>query len=93
VSTLRESGHGRVKVSVQDTGQGISKEDLHHIFDRFYRGRNHTNRADGSGIGLAVVKELVEAHKGRVWVESEEGEGSTFHFILPVGEGERITIQ
>ncbi len=93
VSTVRESGHGRVKVSVQDTGQGISKEDLPHIFDRFYRGRNHTKRADGSGIGLAVVKELVEAHEGRVWVESQEGEGSTFHFTVPVGEGERIAPQ
>ena len=93
VDRARESGHGRVKVSVQDTGQGISKEDLPHIFDRFYRGRNHTKRADGSGIGLAVVKELVEAHEGRVWVESQEGEGSTFHFTVPVGEGERIAPQ
>jgi signal transduction histidine kinase len=71
-------------VSVSDTGQGISEEELPHIFDRYYQGAQpKEKRSGGSGIGLTVVKELVEAHKGKVWVESAPGKGSTFFFILP----------
>ncbi|MBI2958000.1 MAG: HAMP domain-containing histidine kinase [Chloroflexi bacterium] len=71
-------------VSVSDTGPGISEHDLPHIFDRYYQGQQpRDKRSGGSGIGLAVVKELVEAHGGRVWVESAEGEGSTFFFTVP----------
>ena len=71
-------------VSVADTGQGISEQDVPHIFDRYYQGAQpREKRAGGSGIGLAVVKELVEAHKGKVWVNSAPGEGSTFFFTLP----------
>ncbi len=81
---VSSDGGKAVVVSVADNGQGISSEDLPHIFDRFFRGSQpRTNRVAGSGIGLAVVKELVEAHKGRVWVESKEGKGSTFHFTVP----------
>ncbi len=83
VAVSAENGKA-LTVSVTDNGQGISAEDLPHIFDRFYRGAQpKTSRVAGSGIGLAVVKELVEAHKGRVWVESKEGRGSTFHFTVP----------
>jgi two-component system sensor histidine kinase BaeS len=85
VSGSEDRSHLRsLGVSVADTGQGISSEDLPYIFNHYYRGTQPAEkRADGSGIGLAVVKELVEAHKGRVWVESKEGEGSTFYFTLP----------
>ena len=77
-------GGESLTVSVADTGQGISSEDLPYIFNHYYRGRQPAEkRADGSGIGLAVVKELVEAHKGKVWVESKEGKGSTFYVTLP----------
>ena len=72
-------------VSVSDTGQGISKEDLPYIFNHYYRGTQpREKRADGSGIGLAVVKELVEAHRGKVWVDSVQGKGSIFYFTLPI---------
>ena len=82
--TRARSGGESLTVSVADTGQGISPEDLPYIFNHYYRGTQPAEkRADGSGIGLAVVKELVEAHKGKVWVESKEGEGSTFYFTLP----------
>jgi two-component system sensor histidine kinase BaeS len=75
-------------VSVADTGQGIAQEDLPHIFDRYYQGMQaKEKRVGGSGIGLTVVKELVEAHKGRVWVQSAPGQGSTFYFTLPVPLG------
>ena len=71
-------------VAVADTGQGISEEDLQHIFDRYYQGSQPKGkRSGGSGIGLTVVKELVEAHKGNVWVESAPGKGSTFFFTIP----------
>jgi len=71
-------------VSVADTGSGIPPEDLPHIFDRFYRvDRSRTRASGGTGLGLAVVKQLVESQGGRVWAESELGRGTAFHFTLP----------
>jgi two-component system sensor histidine kinase BaeS len=82
---------GRLVVSVADTGQGIPEDDLPHVFDRYYRGLEpREKRASGSGIGLAVVKELVEAHGGRVWAKSAHGKGSTFYFSIPAAEGPRV---
>lgn len=76
--------HPVVLVSVEDTGEGISKEDLPYVFDHFYRVDESRARASGgSGIGLAIVKHLVEAHGGRVWAKSEPEVGSTFFFTLP----------
>jgi signal transduction histidine kinase len=88
LSLLSEASSSRVLlVSVADTGQGISSEDLPNIFNRYYRGKQPAeSRAGGSGIGLAVVKELVEAHRGKVWVESTPGQGSTFYFTLPASD-------
>lgn len=75
---------GAVLVSVVDTGIGISPEDLPSVFDRFFRADRSRNRASGgTGLGLSVVKQLVEAHGGTVWAESEAGRGSVFHFTLP----------
>jgi signal transduction histidine kinase len=72
-----------VIIAVKDTGQGISPEDLHHIFDRFYRADKSRNRGGGgSGIGLTIAKQLVEAHGGQIGVVSELGKGSTFYFTL-----------
>ncbi len=65
-----------VRLWVQDSGSGISAEDLPHIFERFYRGRNVT--APGSGLGLSIVASLVQAHGGKVWAESEHGQGARF---------------
>ena len=76
-----EPGEGEVHFSVSDTGAGIRDEDLPHLFDRFYQARQ--TRRGGAGLGLAIVKGIVEAHGGRVRVESRVGEGSTFHFTLP----------
>lgn len=71
--------------TVADTGTGIAPEDLPYVFDRFYRANKSRNRASGgSGIGLAIVKQLVEAHGGRVGVESEVGQGTRFWLTLPV---------
>jgi len=74
-----------VEVSVKDTGDGIPPEHLPYIFDRFYRADR--SRATGStGLGLAIAKQLVEAHGGRIEVESEVGRGTQFTFTLPVAE-------
>ncbi len=75
---------GYVVTSVTDRGVGISPEDLPHIFERYYRAKGVQKR-DGLGLGLLITKMLVEAHGGKIWVESELGKGSTFSFTLPVG--------
>jgi two-component system sensor histidine kinase BaeS len=71
-------------VEVRDTGIGISREDLPHVFDRFWRSdRSRSRVTGGSGIGLAVVRELVRAHHGRVELQSELGQGTTARVVLP----------
>lgn len=78
-----------IRVSVQDNGPGMSGEAQEHAFDRFWRADSARNRDQGgSGLGLAICKGIVEAHDGRIWVESELGSGASFIFELPVGEEE-----
>lgn len=77
-------GPETVEVTVQDSGAGIGKTDLDHIFDAFY-----TTKADGLGMGLAIVRSIVEAHGGRVGAGSNPEGGATFSFTLPaVKEGQ-----
>jgi len=79
---LRED---RVLVSVQDTGTGIPPEDLPHVFERFYRAdRSRARSTGGSGLGLTIAKQIVEAHGGQIWAQSWLGAGSTFAFSLPL---------
>jgi two-component system sensor histidine kinase GlrK len=74
-----------IAVSVADSGPGIPKEDLNAIFDKFKQTTITSYRKiKGTGLGLAIVKRIINAHGGRVWVESETGQGSTFIFLLPV---------
>ena len=76
-----------VIVSVKDNGPGIPEEELPRVFEHLFRGRaavrDPNNPIDGTGLGLALAKTVIEQHGGRLWVESEEGEGSTFRFALP----------
>ena len=73
-------------ISIQDTGVGISQENLTFVFDRFYQvDPSSTRQFEGSGIGLALAKEFVELHKGRITATSKEGEGSLFTVLLPLG--------
>jgi len=72
----------RLVVSVSDTGIGIAPEHLSRIFERFFKA-DKSRASDGSGLGLAIAKHIVQAHDGEIWVESEEGKGSTFSFSLP----------
>lgn len=72
-----------VKVRIEDNGQGISKEDLPFIFDRFYRADPSRNvSTGGSGLGLAIAKQIVEGHGGRIWAESDYGKGTSINFTL-----------
>lgn len=85
IRVLLQDGNGEgVHLRVSDTGSGISAEDLPHIFEHFYRAdRSRARSSGGTGMGLAIVKSLVEAHGGRVSVESASGAGSTFVVTLP----------
>ncbi|MGB6546680.1 MAG: ATP-binding protein, partial [Candidatus Acidiferrales bacterium] len=74
-----------VIVTVGDTGIGIPHADQERIFERFYRvDAARSREAGGTGLGLAITKHLVELHGGRMWVESEVGSGSEFHFSVPI---------
>ncbi len=81
LSARRENGE--VVVSISDQGPGIPAEEIPRLFQRFYRG-SHSRTAEGLGLGLYITRMLVEAHGGRIWVESTPGKGSTFSFTLPI---------
>ena len=85
VTTSVDERRGAGVCEVSDTGVGISDAELPHVFDKFYRGRGHEKMAKGTGLGLTLVKHIVETvHEGRLSVTSETGKGSTFRFELPV---------
>ncbi|MFD1429651.1 MULTISPECIES: cell wall metabolism sensor histidine kinase WalK [Lacticaseibacillus] len=76
--------HNHVILSISDQGLGIPRQDLGKVFDRFYRvDKARSRKQGGTGLGLAISKEVVEALNGRIWVDSEEGKGSTFYISLP----------
>ena len=77
---------GEVVISVKDEGPGMTSDQLSHAFDRFWQSRR-TDR-EGAGLGLAITRGIIEAHGGRIWAESGIGEGSTFHFTLPLADAE-----
>ena len=85
--TVSSAGEA-VEIAVADTGEGIAPEDLPYVFDRFWRAERSRARggrwAGGTGLGLPIAQSLVEAQGGRIWAESEPGQGSTFHFTLPL---------
>ena len=81
-------GHPAVRIWVVDCGPGIPVFEQSKIFDKFYRVTDTATRTSGTGMGLAIVKGLVDAHQGRVTVHSAHGEGSTFSIVLPIGQDE-----
>lgn len=77
--------NGMFDVAVADTGPGIARDEQEHIFEEFQQVDNSsTKEKGGTGLGLAIAKRIVEMHGGRIWVESDPGEGATFHFSLPL---------
>jgi two-component system phosphate regulon sensor histidine kinase PhoR len=83
VSVWAERAGDEVVVRVHDTGVGIPSDDLPRIFERFYKA-DRARSGGGTGLGLAIARHIVQAHGGRIWVESVEGQGSTFYFSLPL---------
>lgn len=76
--------HNNILLSITDQGLGIPKKDLQKVFDRFYRvDKARARKQGGTGLGLAITKEVIKAHGGTIWVESQEGRGSTFYITLP----------
>ncbi len=85
VTVRGEAGDREVLLGVVDTGPGIPRDMQERLFEKFVRLPVGEQRAEGSGLGLAICRRIVEAHGGRIWVESEEGQGSAFYFTLPMG--------
>jgi signal transduction histidine kinase len=87
VQTKTEEGKEYVLIQVSDTGGGIPPEDMSRVFTRLYRADNVLIQGVGdTGVGLSIAKTLTEAQKGRIWVESEPGVGSTFSVLLPIAK-------
>jgi two-component system, OmpR family, phosphate regulon sensor histidine kinase PhoR len=84
VSVRARADGGEVVVSVADEGIGIPKADQGRIFERFYKVDRARVRGGGTGLGLSIARNVLQQHGGRIWVESEEGVGSTFSFALPI---------
>jgi signal transduction histidine kinase len=80
--SVRELPDRTVKVAVADTGVGIKEKNQAKVFDKFFTEKTPLNPG-GSGLGLTVVKEIVSLHNGRVWLESQDGEGTTVSFVIP----------
>jgi signal transduction histidine kinase len=82
----RRLNDGTAQVDISDTGCGIATEDLEAIFEEFYRVENTINqKVRGTGLGLALVKRIIKAHQGKIWVKSAVGSGSTFSFTIQQG--------
>ena len=82
-----EKKDDEVKVSIRDTGIGMTEEQIRRIFDEFYKADESRHDLDSSGLGLSIAKRIVEKHGGKIWAESPgKGKGSTFYFTLPIGK-------
>jgi len=88
ITVRAHAEQGGVVISVADRGPGIPAEEQRQIFEEYYRGKQKRGDLSGMGMGLHIASQVVEAHDGRVWVQSQTGEGATFSFILPIAHEE-----
>jgi signal transduction histidine kinase len=96
VDVSARRANGEVVTAVRDTGVGIAMDDLEDIFEEFRQVGQGDTKREGTGLGLALTKKLVELHGGRIWAESEVGAGSTFTFTLPLSRaatGKRVSLR
>jgi signal transduction histidine kinase len=94
VAIKAEATNGSFYVAVRDTGPGISAADQAKLFQEFQQADNAiTRKKGGTGLGLAISKRIVEMHGGRIWVESQPGQGSTFTFTLPVVVEQQVNLE
>jgi signal transduction histidine kinase len=82
--TLRSNGFNSVRVVVSDTGVGVPAEFLHDIFEEYSRVSNDSATPRGFGLGLGIARRIILAHEGKIWAESQPGQGSTFTVLLPI---------
>jgi len=87
ITVSAELQNGKIVVAIADRGPGLEDHERALVFDKFFRGRQHRFSTKGTGMGLAIAKGIVEAHGERIWVESEPGQGSAFHFSLALAGG------
>jgi len=88
VTVRAHAGEGAVVISVSDGGPGITADEQQRIFEKYYRGMHGRGHVTGMGMGLPIARQIVEAHDGQIWVESQPGAGSTFSFTLPLAREE-----
>ena len=72
----------KVKIVIKDDGKGVSPKDLRYIFERYYRGTNTSSQIEGSGLGMAIAHDIIEAHSGAIYAESLEGNGMKITILL-----------
>lgn len=90
IRVVAEMQENSVIISIEDTGIGIPVEAQSQVFDRYFRANGVKDKIPGSGVGLSLVKAIVDRHRGRIWLRSEEGKGSTFFVTLPIAVAEAI---
>jgi signal transduction histidine kinase len=90
ITITAEAGKEYVTIGVRDQGPGIPEEEQSQIFDKFYRAVKDRSVTKGTGMGLAIAREIVRAHGGEIWLKSMPGAGSEFYFSLPLAPKEKM---
>ena len=86
ISCVSHQDKNHMVIGIQDTGPGIDKADMDKLFQKFQQLGDSRKHVGGTGLGLAICQEIVHRHGGKIWVESELGQGSCFYFVLPFQE-------